>query len=276
MKVLFKLSFIPYALVLVGGLAGAVFGVNCFFGRYYGVGGFLLGAIAVTAFLTAVIPVIPLCVVFHILCLFRKIVPFIKNINNEKFAIICAVICCATATAVFIRHHSFEIKQMLEKANAKQMSAAAEEKIAYNKNNIHVDGIFDMSGYKTNHIFIDYHKNKVGFLVSAGYDKYIEIRLTKTCTDSDKYVYITDTYFVQADIPLSAPGKRLVCFSKEKNRQYTSAMLLFYEDGTVFYADNICEKNNMFYTGLNFSEYDTCDGPVKFLEYEKTERNNKL
>ncbi len=269
MKVLFTLTFTPYALVLAGGLAGAVFGIDFFFNRYYGFGGFLLGAMAVTGILTVIIPVIPVCAAFHILCLLRKIIPFLKNISIEKFAVICSVICCATAAAVFIRSHSFKIKQMLEKASAKQMTAAAEEKIAYNKNNIHADGIFDMSEYKTNHIFIDYDKNNVGFLVSAGFDKYSEVRLTKTHRDSGKYVYITDTYFVQADIPLSAPGKRLVCFSKEKNRQYTAAMLLFYEDGTVFYANDLCEKNNMLYTGLNFSEYKICDKSVKFSEYEE-------
>ncbi len=267
MKVLFKLTFIPYALVLAGGLAGAVFGVDFFFNRYYGFGGFLLGAMAAAGILTVIIPVIPICAAFHILCLLRKIIPFLKNTSNEQFAVICAVICCATAAAVFIRRHSFEIKQMLEKASAKQMADVAEEKIAYNKNNIHVDGIFDMSEYKTNHIFIDYDKNKVGFLISAGYNKYSEVRMTKTRRDSDKYIYITDTYFVQADIPLSAPGKRLVCFSKEKNRQYTAAMLLFYGDGTVFYADDLCEKNNMLYTGLNSSEYKMCNESVKFSEY---------
>lgn len=271
-KVLFTLTFAPYALVLLSGLVGMIFGVDFFFSTSYGLDGFLLGALAALFAMVVIVPVIPVCIVFHLLCLLRKNVPFLKRISIKKFAVICSVLCFAVLAAILFRSYSYEIERMFEKANARQMSARADEKISFNKHETHYGGIFNMPEYETEHILIDYDKNKVGFLINAGYDEYFEVRLAETSPDSSEYRHIADTYFVQADIPLSSPGERLVSFyDEESNAHRTIAALLFYEDGRVFYADEIREKDTGFerYTGLCGSEYYVFGEPVKLADYEK-------
>ena len=270
-KVLFILTFIPYALVLLSGLTGAIFGVGFFFDTVYGLDGFLLSVIFALYAMVMVVPVIPICIVFHILCLLRKKVPFIKKISIKKFALFCTVLFLVVSVPLLLNEYSYEIEKMFEKANAKQMSARADDKIAFNLNTVRCDGIFNMPEYKTNHILIDYDKNKVGFLINASYDEYFEIDLAETSPDSSEYRHIADTYFVQADIPLSSPGKRLICFfDEERNSHRTIAMLLFYEDGSIFYADEMREKDTNYepYTGLRGSEYYVFEESLKLADYE--------
>lgn len=66
-KVLYILTFIPYILVPLSGLYGAIFGIKIIFGKYRGLSGFLLGALISLCEMIA-IPVIPVCIVFHLLC----------------------------------------------------------------------------------------------------------------------------------------------------------------------------------------------------------------
>ncbi|MDE7295240.1 MAG: hypothetical protein K2N72_12530 [Oscillospiraceae bacterium] len=264
--VLIILTYIPYALVLLSGLYGAIFGAKFIINEYHGLGGFLLGAlVSLSAMLY--IPVIPMCIVFHLLCQLRRKVPFISNMNTNAFDAICAAVCLAVFIALFIRTHSHKFEKMRQKANAKHMSARADEKIAFNKSTILCDGIFDLHEYKSNHILIDYDKNDVGFLIHSCDDRYYEIHLAETSPDSPEYRHIADTYFVQSDIPLSSPGKRLVSFSDERYRQYTVALLLFYEDGTIFYADGIRSKDNK-----DIGQYFGLDHPRELIRLEDSEK----
>ncbi len=265
-KVLFILTFIPYALVPLIGLHVATFGGYFFFNPVNGVDGFWLGIACALYAMVMEVPVIPVCITFHILCLLRKKVPFIQKMSTKKFTVICAVLCCAVSVPLLLHEHSYEIEKMFKKASAAHMSARADEKIAYKKSNIICDGIFNLPEYKTNHILIDYDKNDVGFLTFASYDRYYEIHLAETSTDSPEYRHIADTYFVQSDISLSSPGKRLVSFSDERYEHYTVALLLFYEDGTVFYADNIRYENTDRgqYFGLSYPKE-----PVRLEDSEK-------
>lgn len=96
-KVLFILTFIPYAAMLVSGLHGAVFGASFLFSTDYGFDGFVTGTFLAAIYMTVFVPVIPVCAVFHILCLMRKTVPFIKKIGIKAFAVICTLMCSAAA-----------------------------------------------------------------------------------------------------------------------------------------------------------------------------------
>lgn len=98
---LFAVTFIPYALVPLNGLYGAIFGTETIFGTYRGLKGFLLNALGSLCEMIA-IPVIPVCIEFHLLCLLRKKVPLIAMINIKAFAVICAVICSLTAAKILI------------------------------------------------------------------------------------------------------------------------------------------------------------------------------
>ncbi|MDE6596479.1 MAG: hypothetical protein K2K44_10800 [Oscillospiraceae bacterium] len=97
-KVLFLLTFIPYALVILSGLKGAFFGAD-FFGTDYGIDGFITGVFISLLYMIAFIPVIPVCIVFHLLCLLRKTVPFIK----KNFAVICLILCAIAAAVPIVR-----------------------------------------------------------------------------------------------------------------------------------------------------------------------------
>ncbi|MDE7290358.1 MAG: hypothetical protein K2N71_12830 [Oscillospiraceae bacterium] len=104
-KVLFILTFLPYAFLLLIGLWGAIFGAT-FFSTSYGLDGFLLNAGLTLYIMVVVIPVIPVLVIFHLLCLLRKTVPFIKKISTKKFIVICSVLCFAVAAAILFRTFS--------------------------------------------------------------------------------------------------------------------------------------------------------------------------
>lgn len=101
-KALFTLTFLPYAAVLFICLYGAVFGIEFFFITSYGLDGFLLGLLLSALLIVVYVPVIPVCAVFHILCLLRKIVPFIRKISTKKFAVICLILCTIAAAVPLI------------------------------------------------------------------------------------------------------------------------------------------------------------------------------
>lgn len=134
--VLFALTFVPYALVILGGILGAIRGVDFFFSRCYKCGGFLLGALASLAYMT-IVPVIPVCIVFHVLCLLRKNVSFIRNIGAKEFDTACAVICAAVFITLLIRSYLRHFK----KSKTKRMSAKTDEKTGFNKSTVYSDGI---------------------------------------------------------------------------------------------------------------------------------------
>ncbi len=71
-KALFILTFIPYVLVPLNGLYGAIFGADFFFNTFYGVDGFLLGIICAFCAMVVEVPVIPVCIIFHSICRQKK------------------------------------------------------------------------------------------------------------------------------------------------------------------------------------------------------------
>ena len=257
-KAIFIASFLPYLLVLIYGIIGAFQGISLFYNNVYGVAGFLYTILFVLCRFTLEIPIIPILIIYQICYLIRNKVKKIKEIDFNKFVVICIVVGLAVIIPLFISYHSFEIDQSFEKSDAKKMSKNAEEKISYNENKTYYSGIFGMKEYTHDHIFIDYDKNEVGILCKAGYDEFWKVKLNKTSKNSYEYKHIINDYIMQANIPLNNPGKQLISFYENKNKMNcTIAFLLIYQDGIIYYADNIKEKDTGYtrYTGLDSSKY---------------------
>ena len=105
-------------------------------------------------------------------------------------------------------------------------------------------------------------------LLNTSIDEFWKIKLEKTTKNSSTYQHIINDYFMQADVPLNYPGKRLISFYENENLIHrTIAFLLIYEDGTIYFADNIKEKDTGFtrFTGLQWSEFFVGEN-IKFKE----------
>ena len=83
-KVLFYLSFLSWAFVLLYGLYGAIFGLT-FFTMCYGWDGFLVGVMG-GGLAHCIVPVLPVCLVYEIAYLLRK-VPAMKKVPLKTYII---------------------------------------------------------------------------------------------------------------------------------------------------------------------------------------------
>ena len=68
-KIWFVISFIPFAMVMLYGLYGAVFGIDFLWSRNYGIDGFMLAVIFGGIF---ILPVLPLCIIWQIIYLVTR------------------------------------------------------------------------------------------------------------------------------------------------------------------------------------------------------------
>ena len=254
-KKILILSFIPYLLILLYGIISIFTGISFFYSTTYGSWAFVIGVIAVSYALTFMVPIIPVCMIYQICYLFRNT---FKNVENKKYIKTCLIVGLLVVGAIFIYSHSFDIDKFFEKESAMQMIKNADEKIGFNESEIKIGGIFNIPEYTHSHILIDYDNMEVGMLLNSGLDAFWKVKLNNTTKDSSEYQRIINTYYMQADIPLSNPGKRLISFYEDKpNMHRTIAFLLFYNDGTIYYADNIKEKRTGYtrFSGLKWSKY---------------------
>lgn len=254
-KIIFIASFLPYVLLLICGIMVAFSG-STIMHNFEGLVMYIFFLFYI--FFPFSFPIILACLIFQICYILRKTVKPFKNIQPKKYTKICCIVGCLLIAGLFVYYHLFSIKKIIEKANAKQMINNAEEKIGFDKSHILVGGIFNMPEYRYNHVLIDYDKIEIGMLLNASLEEFWKVKLKKTSLDSLEYQHIVNDYFMQADIPLNSPGKRLISFYEEESLMHrTIAFLLIYEDGTIYFADNIKEKDTGFtrYTGLQWSEF---------------------
>lgn len=266
-KILFLLSFLPYVVILlygiIGGIVAAISGTNFLFGKLYGFNAFSLHVLLTLYVFIGRIPVIPICLVFHISYYLRTHVERFRLIALKKYIIVCSIIGCLLVGAILIGGYGQELsalrfgrEQDKQKAAAEQMIEDAEVKIGFNEQTIHGGGILGIPGYLNSHILIDYDTAEVGMLIGGSTSAFWKVEMKQTSKDSENYQQIITAYVMQADISLSSPGKRLVTFCEAEEPHRTTAMLLFYEDGTVYCSDRIEETNGHGrFTGLNWSNY---------------------
>ena len=70
-RIWFRLSFIPFGLIILYGLFSAFFGISFLWSKSYGIDGFLIAVMCgLIAFV--VFPVLPLCIVWQVIYLVRR------------------------------------------------------------------------------------------------------------------------------------------------------------------------------------------------------------
>lgn len=252
-KIILMISFIPYVLVLLSGIIGAVFGAGFFFDTVYGWDGFLIGALG-GCISMIYIPILPACLIYQIIYLIRSKIEVIKKIPFKKFAAVAGVIAVVIVGAILLNSFSYRIEYAFQKNAAKRMLKNAEEKIEYDLAEYNLDGIFGFKDCIHDCILVDYDKNEIGLLYSAGLEEYWSVRLVPA--DSKTVRNIESKYILQSEIPLNSPGKRLLTYADDpSNSHRTIAMVMEMSDGSVLYADEICEPDTGYarYSGLNSS-----------------------
>lgn len=267
-KVIFILSFLPWALIPIGGLIGAVFGVSWFFSTIDGWDGFLLGAL-VAAVGMCIVPVLPICLIYEVCYIAYNKIPRLKKISSKKFAISVIALCAVVGVGALAYSFRYEVEAMAQKASAKQMLKHAEEKIVSNTSTVNVSGIFGIEECIYEMILVDYDKHQVGVLQSS-LDEFQKFTLKKTTGDSDVIRNMKEEYYVQVAVPLSSPGSYLYSFySDPENSHRTGCFLLEMEDGTCYYRMNIKDRGTDYesYLGLRNSEYYVGDC-VRFRDLE--------
>ncbi len=243
-KIIFIISFVPYVMIPVYGLVCAFVGVDFFFSTCYGLEAFILGIIVAGYTLLLMVPVIPVCAIYQICYLLRNRITKFSNISLKKYVKLCIAVGAVLIIGLCLHTYSFEIGKLIEKNKAIQMGKVAEEKIDFNTHTWYMSGVFDIDEYQYNQVFVDYDKCEVGILMGESFGEFWKIRLYETTKESDTYQHIVKNYFVQADIELHGPGERLVTFYKDDFASHrTIAMLLFFEDGKIYCADDITDKD---------------------------------
>lgn len=246
-KIVFAVSFIPLLLCVGVGIFSAVFGTDAdWFSseKVYGWEAFRSDFI-ISALLLCIVPVLPACLIIQIMCLLR-INEKIRRIPPKKYVLISAAvivaICGAIALVIFWEPITSGIESQGEKISAKRMLKNAEETFTYNESTYYSSGVFGIDGVVHDTMLIDYDKYEVGFLYD-GLGEFWKVRLEKTADYSYDLRKIREDYFVQADVPLNAPGKRLITFCESEGTTYrTVAMIMETEDG-FYFADDIRDKN---------------------------------
>lgn len=252
-KIILIISFIPYGLVILSGIIGAIFGAGFIFDTYYGWEGFLIGALG-GCILMIDIPILPACLIYQIIYLIRSKIGVIKKIPFKKILPVAGGVALVIIGVILFENFKYQIGAAAEKNAAKNMLKNAEEKIEYDMAEYNLDGIFGFKDCIHDCILVDYDKNEVGLLYSAVFDEYWSVRLAPT--DVKTVESMERKYIPQAEIPLNSPGKRLLTYAENpSNAHRTIAMVMEMSDGSVLYADNICEPDTGYtrYSGLNSS-----------------------
>ncbi|MDD6035535.1 MAG: hypothetical protein PUC30_04995 [Lachnospiraceae bacterium] len=273
-KIIFLISFLPWLLIPVCGILGAIFGVGFFFSTCYGWDGFFLGVLGAVLGMT-MIPVLPVCLVYEICYVLHSKVPRLRKVSTKKFFVSALVLCVVVAGSVLAYVFQNEIERTCEKVSAKRLVGRAEVMIPYGTYTSAPDGIYGIEECTCETILIDYDRHEVGFLYNALLGEFHKEKLRKADTEEEnqEVMGMTGTGYVQAVVPLSTPGKRLVSFYTEPdNSHLTGALLLEMENGEVYYAKEVREKSTGFecYFGLSDSEYYVGEGKhLLDLETEK-------
>lgn len=251
-KVIYAVSFIPLMWCIIMGIC---------YGSSSSAGFLENFGFAVLMF-TVVIPLLPVCLIIQIVCLIlinkkEHSAHFKRNIIIT--AAITVGVCGGSALIIFGDSLMLDIERFFERRSAINMLKNAEEKMYYSENEFYGGGAFGIDELRHDTMLIDYDKNEVGFIYDNSIvGRFRKVRLTPEKFDNSyKLRSIREKYFVQSDVPLNAPGKRLITFCEEENTVHrTIAMILETEDG-FFYADDLRDKDTGFsmYNKFNRSDY---------------------
>lgn len=237
-KIVLFITFVPYLLILV---LFAIYGAATVWALYL---------------FTCYIPVIPACAVYQLMYLIRSKSGKVRSIPRKKFVTVCSVILALIVIPVLVYQNEFYIEQMVMKYQARAMYRDCDEKIDYDKHDIHCDGLFDIEEQYYSCVMLDYDRMKTGVIAAGSFEEYFSVQMEPA--QESAIDAAVGGYLVQAVIPLTGEGSRLISFSTDETLLHrTIALVLEMKDGTMYIADKIQERDTGFdrFTGLNRSEY---------------------
>ena len=267
-KVIFIISFIPGAAILPYAIYGIFFDVPILFGYESGLRAFC-EVIVLYWFALCYIPVLPICLIYQIAYILRKKLPRFEKISRKKYLIgIAAVILVVIGIAAF-PHLKYEVKDFSEKKAAQKMYYNdCDERIDFERNSQFIGGVMGIEEQQYQCIMVDHDRHMVGIIYGSPVE-YAEINLKNSSENDRKIERIKSEYYVQTVIPLKN-GRLISFYNNEINWHRTIAMLLEYDDGSVYYASELRDKDTGYdmFLGLGFSEY-LLTGQKKYSDIAK-------
>lgn len=220
-KVIFILSFLPAAALLVIAVVSMFTGVRIFFSRIYGFEAFayaMLGGI----YSLCVIPVLPACIIYQISYLTAPRIKQYTKWSDRKAAIAFFVVGIIVISVILITTHTASISRFFDERKAAEFYESADERISYELSDEHLDGILGISEQTTNCMLLDYENKTIGFLICVDYDKFYAFEM-KECTSDDEAEL--EGLHIQAELPTKDGGRVLFFYPDEASRHRTTALL---------------------------------------------------
>lgn len=187
LKVLFILTFVPYALLIGASIFSFFFGFN-FFGTYYGFEGFK-GAFLIYGFLLCYIGIIPVCaiiqigvLIYHLVNRARRKKDTSKTLPKKPFVIAVASISIITFGVLMWNIFEYQIKDVFSHQRAVAMYKRSEEIIHYNYNDY--GERFNEEVFIHDTILIDWDRKEIGFVTNDGYDRFVVYQLETSYPDT--------------------------------------------------------------------------------------------
>ena len=256
-KILFYISFLPAAFLLIMAVASIFTGATFIFSTSYGIDAFLttliLGALAL-----CYVPVLPACVIFQVVYISMYIVPqhraakgaapaegapqTASPMSEKKRNIIIITVFAVLALGVLSWIAASPLKRRIEEHEAQSFYYTADTILDYNEKSQFLDGLMGIEEQTTSCIMIDYSDMRIGFIIAGSNTEYYEFELERMSSPSDFAVKeIEENNYVQTVINIDN-GDRLIAYSDEKN-YITKYMVLYRADGYV-YATNLMKDKD--------------------------------
>ncbi len=257
-KIIFIISFLPAAAILLYAFYGLFFDVEVLFGYESGTTAFRDVILLFGLVFTCYIPVLPICLVYQIIYILRLRLcnkkPQMAGVG-KMFAVtgIAAAVIIGIAAFPTIRYY---VQDYAENSAAQKMYYKyCDERIDYNTNVQQCGGVMGIKGQEHNCIMVDHDRHRIGF-IACDRPEYHEIMLTDAAENTAEAERIKSEYYVQSVFPLEK-GRLITFCTGPENSHRTIAMLLEYNDGTVYYASALTDKDTGYeiYLGLDRSQY---------------------
>ena len=235
LKIIFIISFLPAAGILLYAVYAIFFEVPILFGYGSGLRAFKDVIIVYTAAL-CIVPVLPVCLVYQLVYLLKKKSPHFEGMSGKKFFAIFGTASAVVIAAALFPMIRYDVSSLFEKRAAASMYRRCDEKIDYNTHTEYMGGVF---GIKEQHyacIMVDNGRHIVGFIPGdlPGND-YYEIKLKNRTKNTAEFDRIGSEYYVQSIFPLEH-GRLITFYSEKKVSHLTAAVIIEYDDGSAYYS----------------------------------------
>lgn len=264
LKIILILSLLPAAGILLYAVYAIFFEVPVLFGYSSGPGAFKDVIIVYTAAL-CIVPVLPVCLVYQLVYLLRKKSPHFNGMSGKKFFAIFGTASAVVIAAALFPMLRYNVSSLFEKRAAASMYRRCDEKIDYNTYTEYMGGVFGITGQHYACIMVDNSRHIVGFIPGdLPVNDYYEIKLKDSTRNAGEFDRICSGYFIQNIFPLE--HGRLITFYSEKERSnLTSAIILEYDDGSVYFGLPAKDKEKEWWLGISSTKY-FYDNQVRYAD----------